>query len=45
MREKQGMGRRTGIYGQIESVFNEDWLTPEEIAKLAATADEESEQE
>ena len=45
VREKQGMGRRTGIYGQIESVFNEDWLTPEEIAKLAATADEESEQE
>ena len=40
VRDKQGMGRRTGIYGQIESVFNEDWLTEEEVAALLASADE-----
>ena len=43
VRDKQGMGRRTGIYGQIESVFNEDWLTEEEVAALMASADEPDE--
>ncbi|MCH7987842.1 MAG: DNA phosphorothioation system sulfurtransferase DndC, partial [Planctomycetes bacterium] len=34
VRDKQGMGRRSGIYGEIDSVFREDWLTDEEIVAL-----------
>lgn len=34
VREKQGMGRRSGVYGEIDSVFREDWLTDEEIEAL-----------
>ena len=34
VREKQGMGRRSGVYGEIDSVFREDWLTDDEIEAL-----------
>lgn len=45
VREKQGMGRRSGVYGEIDSVFREDWLTEEEIEALHEDdADEEMEQ-
>lgn len=41
VRDKQGMGRRAGIYGELDSVFREDWLTDEEIAALHEDDDEE----
>ena len=40
VREKQGMGRRAGIYDEIDSVIREDWLSDEEIAKLDHDSDD-----
>ena len=45
VREKQGMGRRTGIYKEIGSVFNEDWKTDEQLDLLDAELDSEDEDE
>jgi DNA sulfur modification protein DndC len=42
VREKQGMGRRAGIYDEIDAVIREDWLNDEEIANLEPVDDDDS---
>lgn len=37
-RELHGMSRRAGIYGKIESIFCEDWLTDDEVLRLESAA-------
>lgn len=38
-REMHGMSRRAGIYGKIDSVFREDWLSEDEIQQLYETGE------
>lgn len=40
-RELHGMSRRAGIYGRMDAIFREDWLSQDEIAGLFDTDDEE----